>query len=119
MTEEKNDMFSSGSGAPDDKKLLEFLNGSLPEAEKNQLESQVPENPFLQDAVEGLETIGDKTGLHKVVHHLNQQLHQQLYPKKTRKIKRDARFGEWIYWAILIVLLLAITGFLMLRFMMK
>ncbi|MDP4130171.1 MAG: hypothetical protein Q8918_11400 [Bacteroidota bacterium] len=118
MTEERNDMFSGESGIPDDNKLMKYLNGSLPDAERDHLEDQVQQNPFLQDAVEGLNTVGDKADLPKVVQHLNKQL-SHLLPKKTRKHDRDAKFGEWIYWTILVVLLLAITGFLMLRFMLK
>ena len=37
MTEEKNDMFSGGSEVPDNKKLLEYLNGSLSDAERDHL----------------------------------------------------------------------------------
>lgn len=119
MTEDKNDMFSGESGVPEDKKLLEYLNGSLPDTERNNLEEQVPDNPFLQDAVEGLQEIPEPGNLPKVVSHLNRQLHQQLAAKKNRGEKKEIKFGEWIYWAILIVLLLGITGFLMLRFMLK
>ncbi len=119
MTEEKNDMFSSDSQKPDNKKLLEYLNGSLSDAERTHFEDQVPENPFLQDAVEGLNAVENKAGLPKVVSHLNQQLQHQLSHKKSRKGKRDEPFGQWIYWSIVIVLLLVIAGFLVLRFMLK
>jgi hypothetical protein len=119
MTEEKNDMFSGESKKPDNKKLLEYLNGSLSETERTHFEDQVPADPFLQDAVEGLNAIEDKDGLPKVVSHLNQQLHHHLSNKKFRRDKKNAPFEKWIYWSILIVLLLAIVGFLVLRFMLK
>jgi hypothetical protein len=119
MTEEKNDMSSGESDRPDHKKLLEYLNGSLSDAERSGFEKEVPENPFLEDAVEGLRQITDQRELPKAVNHLNQQLRQHLAAPKSRKIKNEFRFENWIYWTILVVLLLAIAGFVVLRFMLK
>jgi hypothetical protein len=119
MAEEKNDMFSEESGVPDNKKILDYLQGSLSDAERSHLDGQVPDNPFLQDAVEGLQNVPDRDELPELIGHLNHQLHRQLKTKKSRGRKKQAKFGEWIYWAILIILTLGIIGFVVLRFLLK
>ena len=119
MAEEKNDMHSGESEKPDNKKILEYLNGSLSNIERAHFEGQVPEDPFLKDAVEGLNHIKDKEGIPKTLIHLNQELQHHLSHKKSRRNKMDIQFGPWIYWSILIVLLLAVIGFIVLRFLLK
>jgi hypothetical protein len=119
MTENKNDMFSGELPKPDDKKLLEYLNGFLSDAERQAFEDQVPGDPFLQDAVEGLHSVENKAGLTKVVNSLNHQLHHHLSHKRSRRNSRYPQYGAWIYWSIGVVLLLAIAGFLVLRFVLK
>ncbi len=119
MSDEKKDMDPGESEKPDNRKILEYLKGSLSESERAHFEGQVPADPFLKDAVEGLHHINDKEGIPKTLTHLNQQLQHHLSHTKSRRSKTDIQFGAWIYWSILIVLLLAVIGFIVLRFMLK
>ncbi|HEY4156255.1 MAG TPA: polyketide synthase docking domain-containing protein [Puia sp.] len=119
MTEEKDDMISGESAEPDEKKLLDYLRGSLSDAERAQFENRVPSDPFLQDAVDGLHSIENQEDLPKLVNHLNQQLRHHLSNTRTRKGKKDLRFEDWIYWSIGLILLLALAGFLVLRLLLK
>ena len=119
MTEEKNDRNRGESANVDLQKMLEGLKGSLSDAERAQFENGSPEDPFLQDAAEGLHGMENKQDLPKVISSLNQQLHHHLAHNKSRKRKKDLRYGEWIYWSIGLILLLALAGFLVLRLLLK
>lgn len=119
MTAEKDDMFSGESQNQDIEKILEYLKGSLSDEEIAQFKVRPPEDPFLREALEGLQTLENKENLPKMIRGLNQQLHHHLAHNKSRKRKKDLRFGDWIYWSIGIILLLAVAAFLVLRLMLK
>ncbi|HVU83270.1 MAG TPA: hypothetical protein VHC50_00425 [Puia sp.] len=119
MTEEKNDKFPDEPSKPDTRKILDYLSGSLSEAERAQFESLKPDDPFFKEAMEGLKDLENKNDLPKLIGHLNQQLHQHLAHNKYTGRKKKIRFGDWIYWSIGIILLLALAGFLVLRLLLK
>ncbi|HVY76632.1 MAG TPA: hypothetical protein VG890_17505 [Puia sp.] len=104
---------------PDTKKILDYLNGSMTEGEKRQFESEVPHDPFLQDAVEGLQGLDNHAQIPDVVHHLNRQLQTQLAHRKPRKRKKAIGYDQWLYWSIGLIILLAFIGFLILRLLLK
>ena len=119
MTEEKNDRNQDESANANLQKMLEGLRETLSDAERAQFENGSPEDPFLQDAAEGLQGMENKQDLPKVIRSLNQQLHHHLAHNKSRNKKKDLRYGDWIYWSIVLVLLLALAGFLVLRLLLK
>ena len=119
MTAEKDDMFSGESQNQDIEKILEYLKGSLSDEEIAQFKVRPPEDPFLREALEGLQTLENKENLPKMIRGLNQQLHQHLAHNKYTGRKKMIRFGDWIYWSIGIILLLALAAFLVLRLLLK
>jgi hypothetical protein len=82
--------------------------------EINRFREQLPAE-FLSDASEGLSQIKDTKQLESVLRNLNQQMHRQLVHKKVHK--RKMPFGDlsWSYWAIVIILLLSIVGYVIVR----
>ena len=119
MTEEKNDKNQGESPNAVLQKMLEGFRESLSDAERAQFEQGSPEDPFLQDAAEGLHGMENRQDLHKVISSLNQQLHHHLAHNKSNRRKKDLRYGEWIYWSIGLILLLALAAFLVLRLLLK
>ena len=119
MTEEKNDRNQGESENVDLHKMLEGFRESLSDAERAQFENGSPQDPFLQDAAEGLHGMENKQDLPKVISSLNQQLRHHLAHNKSRNRGKDLRYGNWIYWSIILVLLLALAGFLVLRLLLK
>jgi hypothetical protein len=110
MSEEINDM--SHSRFPDS--LDDHLRSMMSGNEINRFREQVPAE-FLSDASEGLSQIKDTKQLESVLRNLNQQMHRQLVHKKVRK--REKPFGDlsWSYWAIVVILLLSIVGYVIVR----
>jgi hypothetical protein len=118
MTEETNDMIP----ADPDKKLPaaldRHLRAMLPENELTRFREQLPED-FITDASEGLENLKDSNQLESVLKKLNQQMHHHLSHKKTNKTRRTEGVLPWTYWAIVIVLLFTIAGFVLIRMILK
>jgi hypothetical protein len=116
MKEESNDT------NPPDKKLPVSLDSHLraimPDKELNRFREQLPAE-FLSDASEGLGQLEDVKQLESVLQQLNQQMHHQLGFKKTKRKRRTIGDSSWTYWAIIVVFLLTIVGFVIIRMMLK
>jgi anti-sigma factor RsiW len=96
-----------------DQQLLDYLAGKLPEAEKRMVELQLADSEFLNDAVEGLESIGEKKNIAVFVDQLNKELHQKLARKTNRKRHRTLHQQRWIYAGIILILALIIATWLL------
>jgi hypothetical protein len=116
MEEEKNDII------PPDKKLPapldKHLRAILPEKELNQFREQLPAE-FLADASEGLDHLEDLKQLESVLQQINQHMHLQLAHKKIQRKKRSVGDLSWTYWAIIIIFIIIITGFIVIRMLLK
>ncbi len=117
MAEETNDRIPSDS----DKKLPDSLDihlrNIMHEKNLNQFRDQLPEE-FLSDAYEGLNHVNDKKQLDSVLKQLNQQMHQHLKHKKVRKRRHSITNLSWTYWAIILIFLLTIIGFIVIRILL-
>jgi hypothetical protein len=118
MTEESNDMIPADPGKKLPAALDRHLRAILPEKDLNRFREQLPED-FITDASEGLENLKDSTQLESVMKKLNQQMHHHLSYKKTNKMRRPEGVLRWTYWAIIIVLLITIAGFVLIRMILK
>jgi hypothetical protein len=117
MTEETHDMLPEDPGKKLPASLDSHLRTLIPEKDLDYFREQLPA-AFLEDATEGLGHLPDTNQLESVLLQLNQQMHQQLNPKKTHKRRRSAWDPSWTYWAILIILLLTIAGFIVIRILL-
>lgn len=96
-------------------KLLQYLNEHLSAAEEHEVEMQLSDDPFLDDAMEGLQQVKAKNNLPLTLHQLNKNLLLQI--KKT-KIRRQQSFSfqqPWIYYCIIILLIICIVGYLVIK----
>ena len=116
MDEETNDMMPPGKKLP--ASLDEHLRALLPEKDLHHFRDQLPPE-FLSDASEGLNQIPATEKLESVLMQLNLEMHKHLGHKKTTKRKRSVGDLSWTYWAIIIVLLLTIAGFLVIRMLLR
>jgi hypothetical protein len=115
MSEKINDMDDPENKLPD--ALDDHLRTMMAERELNRFREQLPAE-FLSDASEGLNQLKDTKQLETVLRNLNQQMHRQLTHKKVHKRKRSIGDLSWSYWAILIILLLSIVGYVVVRMLM-
>ena len=118
MTEKTNDMIPTDPEKKLPASLDRHLRNILPDKDLNHFREQLPP-AFLSDASEGLDHLRDTKQLETVLQQLNQQMHQQLKHKKTHKYRKSVADMSWSYWAIIIILLLSIAGFIVIRLLLS
>lgn len=99
--------------------LMRYLQGNATEEERFAIEKQMADSAFIDEAVEGLQHFGDPAQVKEYVNQLNKQLQKQTAKKLLRKSKRKIKDQHWIIIAILAILLLCVTGFLLIHFSIK
>lgn len=92
----------------DNQKLMDYIAGKLSADEKHEVEKWMADSQFMNDAMEGLESVKNKADLNELVQQLNQDLQKKLEKKRQRKEKRKIKDQPWIYYAIALILFLAI-----------
>lgn len=118
MTDELNDMSPANPGKELPASLDKHLRAIIPEKNLDQFREQLPAE-FLSDASEGLDNLKDTEQLESVLQKLNQQMYQHLKHKKTHIKRRSIGDLSWTYWAIIIILLLTIAGFVVIRMLLN
>ena len=114
MSESLRNILSNLNKEAGQEKLLEYLNKQLDEAGQHEFEKQLLDDPFMDDAAEGLDLVKNKKELNEVMLQLNSGLKKELLNRKKKK--QILFFNQpWAYVAILLILLLAIITFLLLR----
>lgn len=99
-----------------EQELWDYVSGNLSAGEAHAKEMEHVDDPFWNDAVDGLGEVENKEQLRKMQMQLQQQLRQQT---QKRKQKRKGNFSQAAIIAILFVLLLLIIGYLVVQFATK
>jgi anti-sigma factor RsiW len=115
MNDELKNILSNSNKDIDNQKLMDYLSGKLSAEEKHEIEKQMNDSDFVNDAVEGLEEVKNKKNLANLVEQLNNDLHKQLDKKKKRKIKRTLKEQPWVYITIILILFLIIISFFVIK----
>jgi hypothetical protein len=90
----------------DNQKLMDYVSGHLTGQELHEVEKTMAENAFVNDAIEGLQAVTQKSDINALVDQLNSDLRRNLQKKKARKEKLKFKDQPWIYLAIALILLL-------------
>jgi hypothetical protein len=114
MTEDKN-ILPGGDDAMDNSKLLSYLNDQLSKADSHELEKHMAEDPFVNDAIEGLQQFDKKKDMQGYVQQLNKRLNKQLKKKNARRYKRRWKDQPWIYFSVILILLLAVICYVVIK----
>jgi len=115
MNNDLKNILSDNNKDIDNQQLLNYLSNKLQKEELHDVEKNIADNDFLNDAVEGLQSIGSSKNIQDYVEQLNKELHKKTAKNKRRKDKRKWKDQPWIYIAVLIVLLFVIICFLVLK----
>lgn len=107
MTDDNNKSHKPNPENPTDP-LLDYLNNALNHQEQHAFEKDMMDDPFLNDAVEGLQQYQGRDKLQHVVHDLNQQLNQQIKNRKIQRAQKRYTTQPFILIAIAVLLLLII-----------
>ncbi len=99
----------------DNQKLLDYLEGKLSAAERHEVEQRMLNDPFLNEAAEGLQQASGNIGLQRTVDSLNKELRTYLLQKKKKRERKIFPLNGWTYLAVLFVLALAVIVYLLLK----
>jgi len=118
----KNDLInilSNSSKDMDNQVLMDYISGKLSDPDQHAVEAWLEENQFAADALEGLQEFGNTDELQEYVRQLNLELKSYLQQKKDRRNKKRLKEQPWIYTAIVLILSIAIIGYVILRMLGK
>ncbi|HEY4108270.1 hypothetical protein [Puia sp.] len=99
----------------DNQQLMDYLSGKLTGEELHEVERALAESEFLDDAVEGLQQIGNKKNMQAYVDELNAAMQKTLEKKKQRRLKRRLKEDPWGLLAVILVIALCILGYIVVR----
>ena len=112
MSENYKDILSNLSTDVDQETLLLYLQGKLSEEKKHEVEKQLMQHEFDEDAVDGLQEIKDKEQLQYMVEMLNRDLKKKTEKKKERREKMKIKDQPWLIVSILILILLIALAYI-------
>ena len=115
MSDDLKDILSNLNKDIEQDKLLDYLNKNLSAAEAHELEKQMADDEFMNDAVEGLENFKNKKDLSLLVEQLNKDLKKKTAKKNLKKEKRKLKNQPWLYVTIVTLLLLIIISYVLIK----
>jgi hypothetical protein len=115
MKNELKDILSNSSKDIDNQQLMDYLSNQLSKTESHEIEKNMADDAFMNDAVEGLQEIENKKNMQAYVEQLNNDLQKQIAKNKNRKEKRRLKDQPFTYVTIIIILILVIVSFLVLK----
>ena len=115
MSDDLKDILSNLNKDIEQEKLLDYLNKNLSAAEAHEVEKQMANDEFMNDAVEGLENFKNKKDVSLLVQQLNSELKKQTEKKKAKKEKRKLKEQPWLYITIVTLLILVIVAYLVIK----
>ncbi len=119
MSENYKDILSHLSTDVDQETLLLYLQGKLSEEKKHDVEKQLLQGDFEEDAMDGLQEFKDKEQLQYMVEMLNRDLKKKTEKKKKRREKMKIKDQPWLYISILILLLLIVLCYMFIKKMIS
>lgn len=115
MSDDLLNILSNSNKDIDNQKLMDYLAGKLSDAEKHAFEEEMIDSDFMNDAVEGLDSFEKKTDIELYAQQLNRKLKEKLEKKKLKRSRRKIQDLPWFFYAIILILILAIISFVILR----
>ena len=119
MQENYKDILSNLSTDIDQETLLLYLQGKLSDEKKHEVEKQLLNSDFDEDAAEGLQEFKDKEQLQYMVEMLNRDLKTRTEKKKKRREKMKIKDQPWLYISIIILFILIAISYLVIKKMMQ
>ena len=115
MSDNLKNILSNLNKDIEQEKLLDYLNKNLSADEAHDIEKQMADDEFMNDAMEGLENFKNKKDVSLMVEQLNSELKKQTAKKKVRKEKRRLKDQPWLYITIVTLLVLIIIAYVVIK----
>lgn len=115
MSDELKDILANSNKDIDNQQLMDYLANHLSKAKVHEVETNMADDPFLNDAVEGLEQIEPSEKIDNYTIQLNQELQKIIAKNKKARDKRRWKDSPTIYLVIISILLLLVLCFFLLK----
>ncbi|MES2431240.1 MAG: hypothetical protein V4556_09890 [Bacteroidota bacterium] len=115
MNNDLKNILSNSNKDIDNQHLMDYLSNQLSNTESHEIEKKMTDDPFMNDAIEGLQQINDKAKLAGYTEQLNKELKRQTGKNKRHKDKRKWKEQPYTYFAVLLILLLIIICYLVIK----
>ena len=96
---------------PDQEALLRYLQNNLSNEDTHDLEAQINDDEFLEDALEGLDAVQKDRNIEEIIQELNLGLKKQILTKKKPRRLKGIPKQTWTIYAILCILLLCLMAY--------
>ena len=99
----------------ENEQILDYLKGQLQHDVEHRLESAEQDDALIQDALDGLRMMDDKTRLDTLTRDINQHLQQRIADQRSKR-KEVTKWKDqpWILMAAITLILLIIISFVVL-----
>ena len=111
MREDLLNILSESNKDIDNQKLMDYISGKLSAEQKHEVEKWMIDNPFFNEAVEGLQN-ADAKKVSASVEEINNTLRKYLKQKKKKREKNLFPLNLWNYIAVLFILAMAVLVYL-------
>jgi anti-sigma factor RsiW len=118
MHEDLLNILSDSNKDIDNQKLMDYISGKLSAEQKHEVEKWMVDNPFFNEAVEGLQN-ADAKKVSANVEEINNSLRRYLQLKKQKRQRNLFPVNMWTVVAVLFVLILAVVVYLILQYMRR
>lgn len=108
-------ILSESNKEVDNQKLMDYLSGQLSETEAHEVEKWMAESDLINDAVEGLQQVKSHKNIELLVEQMNGDLRKKLEQKKFGRNKKRLKEYPWVYLAIIIILMLAVSAWFVIQ----
>ncbi|CAN5498731.1 hypothetical protein BH11BAC3_BH11BAC3_20470 [soil metagenome] len=115
MNTDLKDILSNSNKDIDNQKLMDYLTNELSKSASHEVEENMVNDDFLNDAVEGLQEIKNTKNMEAYVEQLNLDLQKQTVKNKKRKEKRRFKDQPYTYLTIAILLVLIVICFVAIK----
>lgn len=119
MPENLKDILSHLTPDIDQETLLLYLQDKLSAEKKHEVEKQLVDSEFDDDALDGLKQIKDKQQIAYMVEMLNRDLKKKTEKKKLRREKLRLKEQPLLYVTIAILIALIVICYMVIHSMMK
>ena len=114
MHENLLNILSESNKDIDNQKLMDYISGKLSAEQKHEVEKLMADNPFFNEAMEGLQQAGTARSA-EAVEQINKQLKVLLQQRRRRKEKFPMPVNLWTYAAVILILAVIVIVYLVIR----
>ena len=115
MSDELKDILSNDHPEIDPELMMLYLQGKLTPEQRHEVEKQLMEGEFEEEAMEGLQDFKDKEQIQYTVEALNRDLKKRTEKKKKRREKLKLPDQTLVIVSVIVVLILVVLSYVVIR----